>query len=624
MIRPIPGIRTSKLNGRFYIQDTKLQKMKQNAVESHFVPCENSVTLSNHKKVPFPDFMKHYLFLLLIGLMSCQSKDKTDVRFTQLADEYLTAYFDQNPQTAVYLGRHEYDGKLVIPSKEVIAHQLQQLAHYDSAFASLDRASLSDDLKIDYDLLTAAIKNDQYRIIDLNAYENPLTYGVSFSSYIERNFAPAEERLKSAVKLARQTTAYYAAAKQNMPTNGQGRKPAREWVDLAIESARGNADYIKSDVIQAFASVKDTTFQRELKEAMTAASHAAIDYADFLKATVLPMANGSFAIGPENYRKMLRYNELLEADPDSILAMGMQQIAKEKAEFAEAAHIIDPAKSSAEVFSTLQAEHPTANGLIDATRRQCESIRQFLLDKQVITVPSEVRATVTKTPEYMVGATAAMNTPGPFEKPAASEAYYYVTPPKKDWTPKQSDEWLRQFNRYATEIVSIHEAYPGHYVQFLHLNASKASRIRKIFASYAFVEGWAHYTEQMMIEQGFGNRDKKTAAKYKMAQLSESLLRYCRLVSSIQEHTHGWTVKQSTQFFMDNCFYGEKPAFEEARRGTFDPGYLSYSLGKLQILALREELKKKQGDQFNLKNFHDALLAQGMPPISVLRSVLLR
>jgi uncharacterized protein (DUF885 family) len=302
----------------------------------------------------------------------------------------------------------------------------------------------------------------------------------------------------------------------------------------------------------------------------------------------------------------------------------MTQLAREKAEFAAAAKVIDPTKTPAEVFKTIQDEHPTADSLLSATRNQCEAIRQFLIDKQIVTVPSEVRATITKTPEFMVGATAAMNTPGPFEKPAASEAYYYVTPPKKEWTPKQQQEWLTLFNRYVTEIISIHEAYPGHYVQFLHLNASKVSRVRKMFSSYAFVEGWAHYTEQMMLEQGFGQGGNAvTKAKYKMAQLSESMLRYCRLVCSIQEHTNNWTVAQATKFIMDNCYYEEKPAFEEARRGTFDPGYLSYSLGKLQLLALRNEMRTKQGKSFTLKVFHDQVLDHGMLPVSLLRELLI-
>ncbi|WP_234736989.1 DUF885 domain-containing protein [Tellurirhabdus bombi] len=563
--------------------------------------------------------MKHYLPLLLLFLAACQPSDKVDTDFTALSDEYLTVYMDNNPQTAVYLGLHEYDSKLVVPTQANIARRLSQLQHYDSAFAKLDTSQLSPDLKIDYKLLTAAIKNDIYSIVDRKVYENPLNYSVAFNSYIERNFAPAEERLKSAVALAKQVPAYYEAAKKNI-----GPSPAREWVDLAIESARGSSQYIKSDVISAFSGIKNPALQQELNQTMQAAAQASDAFADYLTQNVLPTAKGSFAIGLSNYKKMLRYNELLEIDPDSILAMGMHQIEKEKAEFAAAAKVIDPSKTPAAVFQTLQDEHPTADSLIDDTRQQCEKIRQFLLDKQIISIPSEVRATVTKTPESMVGATAAMNTPGPFEKPTASEAYYYITLPRKTWSAKESEEWLRQFNRYVTEIVTIHEAYPGHYVQFLHLNASKASKIRKIFSSYAFVEGWAHYTEQMMLEEGFGATDPVTAAKYKMAQLSESLLRYCRLVSSIQEHTHGWSVQQSTKFFMDNCYYAEKPAYEEARRGTFDPGYLSYSLGKLQILALRDEIKKKQGDRFKLKTFHDALLAQGMPPVSMIREVLLR
>jgi uncharacterized protein (DUF885 family) len=211
---------------------------------------------------------------------------------------------------------------------------------------------------------------------------------------------------------------------------------------------------------------------------------------------------------------------------------------------------------------------------------------------------------VVKTPAFMVGATAAMDTPGPFEKAEASEAYYYVTPPSDKWTSAQKEEWLTLFNKYSTEVISIHEAYPGHYVQFLHLNASSVSRTRKLFGSYAFVEGWAHYTEQMMLEEGYGKSDDpKVMAKYKMAQLSESLLRLCRLVVSIKEHTAGWSVKEGTKFFMANCYYEEKPAYEEALRGTFDPGYLSYSLGKLQLLALREDVKKRQENTFHFANF---------------------
>lgn len=566
--------------------------------------------------------MKKLLSLLLAlstGLAGCQKSDSNEADFTKLADEYVDVFLANNPGGAVYLGFHDYDGELIIPAADTIARQLAQLRQYDSTFARLDTTKLSVDEQVDYKLLTASIKNDIYAIVDRKIYANPMTYGVNLSSYIERNFAPPAERARSVVAITRQLPAYFAVARQNL-----GKNPPREYVEVAIEALRGTANYMQNDIPKAFTSVSDATVQADLKASLKQGADATNTFADYLTKSVLPTARGSFAIGADNYRKMLLYNEWLTADPDSLLQMGLDQLTREKAEFTAAAKVIDPKKTPAEVFKVIQNEHPTADSLLADTRNHCEAIRQFLIDKQIVTVPSEVRATITKTPEFMVGATAAMNTPGPFEKPAASEAYYYITLPKKEWTPAQQAEWLTLFNRYVTEVVSIHEAYPGHYVQFLHLNASKVSRVRKIFASYAFVEGWAHYTEQMMLEEGFGQGGNAvTRAKYRMAQLSESMLRYCRLVCSIQEHTHGWTVAQATKFIMDNCYYEQKPAYEEARRGTFDPGYLSYSLGKLQLLALRDEIRKKQGNSFTLKTFHDQLLDHGMPPVNLLRKMLM-
>jgi uncharacterized protein (DUF885 family) len=207
----------------------------------------------------------------------------------------------------------------------------------------------------------------------------------------------------------------------------------------------------------------------------------------------------------------------------------------------------------------------------------------------------------------------------------ATEAFYYVTPTEPQWDAKRKEEWLTAFNFYATDVTSIHEAYPGHYVQALHLKASPASRIDKAFGSYAFIEGWAHYSEQMVIDEGFpAGADATTAAKYRLEQSDEALLRLCRLVASIRMHTKGMSVDEATKFFMDNCYYEEAPARQEAERGTYDPGYGFYTLGKLQILKLREDWKKQEGDGFTLQRFHDELLKHGQPPIRLLREVMLK
>ena len=280
-----------------------------------------------------------------------------------------------------------------------------------------------------------------------------------------------------------------------------------------------------------------------------------------------------------------------------------------------------------DVYHQTELEHPTADSLIPDARKKLETIRQYLVDNKIITLPSEVRAICKETPQYArATSTASMDIPGPFEK-KATEAYYYITPVEPTWTAKQKEDWLAQFNFYTTDIVSIHEAYPGHYVQFLHLNASNATDIEKIYASYAFVEGWAHYTEKMLIDQGYG-RDGDTgivtAAKYRIAQSGDALLRLCRLCVSIQTHCHHMTVDQATKFFMDNWYQGEKPCRQEAIRGTFDPGYLFYTVGKLEILKLREDYRRQEGASFSLKKFHDEMLDNGMPPIRLLRERLLK
>jgi uncharacterized protein (DUF885 family) len=223
-----------------------------------------------------------------------------------------------------------------------------------------------------------------------------------------------------------------------------------------------------------------------------------------------------------------------------------------------------------------------------------------------------------------------MDTPGPFEK-KATEAFYYVTPPEADWPQAQKDEWLTSFNYYTSDVVTIHEAYPGHYVQFQHLNASSASRVEKIFGNSSFIEGWAHYCEQMALDEGFPgsadpptDEDKIRAAKYRMAQADEALLRVCRLCVSVKMHTQDMSLDDATKFFQENCYYEEKPARSEAMRGTFDPGYYCYTLGKLQILKLRDDYKAQEGDAFSLEKFHSQVLDHGMMPIRLLREVLLK
>ncbi|MEP6955794.1 MAG: DUF885 domain-containing protein, partial [Chthoniobacterales bacterium] len=346
----------------------------------------------------------------------------------------------------------------------------------------------------------------------------------------------------------------------------------------------------------------------------------------------LPKATADWALGAEKYRRMLAEGELVDLPPAQVLEIGLAELKREQQAFAEAGQIIDPTKPPIEVFKEIQKEHPTPESLIPDTAKNLETIRKFVAEKEIITLPGKTRAEVKETPQFARATSfASMDSPGPFEKKAA-EAYYYVTPTEKEWPEAQKEEWLTAFNYFTTDVVSIHEVYPGHYTQFLHLNASDASKEAKIFSSYAFVEGWAHYTEKMMLDEGFGRsanenpteEEVKRAAKFRMAQSDEALLRLCRLIASLRMHTQGMSVEDAAKFFQENCYYEAKPSRSEAMRGTFDPGYLNYTLGKLQILKLREDYRAQEGDKFSLKKFHDEMLEHGMPPIRLLREIMLK
>ncbi len=310
----------------------------------------------------------------------------------------------------------------------------------------------------------------------------------------------------------------------------------------------------------------------------------------------------------------------------------MRELDREQAAFTAAARLLDADKPAPEVFKAIQRDHPTEQSHIPDTRKNLEAIRKFCVERQIISFPSEVRARVEETPAFLRATSfASMDTPGPFET-KATEAYYYVTPVEKDWPAQQKEEWLTAFNYYTTDVVSIHEAYPGHYAQFLHLNASQASRVAKMFTSYAFVEGWAHYTEQLLLDEGFGAgldaapgpEKLLRAAKYRLAQSDEALLRLCRLVCAIRMHCEGMSVDEATKYFQEHCHYEEKPARAEATRGTYDPGYCLYALGKLQILKLRADWQLQEGAKFSLRRFHDSMLSHGAPPLRLLRELMLK
>jgi len=570
------------------------------------------------------------LFISLAVMVGCKQKpaaggDKLsgDAAFQKFSDDYLAGYFGWRPGNAVVLGLHDYDGKFVPLNKASIATELARLKDFDEKMNTADTTSLSPKMFYDFRILHSAIKQEIFSFEDMAEFtKNPMTYAGAFdvSVYVKRNFAPLTDRLKSIIAIEKYAPQLYADAKANL--NDTLPKP---YVETAIQIAQGSASFLNGDLKIALKDVKDDTLMAAFNKVNQAAIDAINGYATWLQKEKLPKANNNYAIGKASYRKMLLYNEGITMDPDSILAMGLRELKKEQITFNAAAKTINPNKKPVDVYHDLQKEHPTAENLIPDAKKNLEKIRQFLIDKNIVTMPSEVRVQVKETPQFArATSTASMDVAGPFET-KASESYYYITPVDPKWTPKQQEDWLSQFDYYTTDNITIHEAYPGHYTQFLHLNASSATKIEKIFGSYAYIEGWAHYCEKMMADEGYGhNGDTVTAAKYRLAQSGDALLRFCRLCVSIQTHCHNMSVDDATKFLMNNWYQGDKPSRQEALRGTFDPGYLFYSIGKLEILKLRADYQKQEGTNYSLKKFHNEVLDHGMPQIRLLREVMLK
>ena len=553
-----------------------------------------------------------------------------DTEYEAVAEEYIKTYLAAHPLEGTALGLHEYDGKISDYSRLALDAELSRLRRFDDRLAKFDPAKLSARQSIDLRILQAAVKKNLFEMQDMSVFErNPMVYAgaADVNVYIKRNFAPLEDRVRSLVAIESQIPNILIAGRTNL--NDVLPKP---YVELAIQIAKGSADFLKKDLVSAVSGLKDEQLRAAFLDANRKAANALNDYAAWLQREKLPKASLDFALGEEKFRRFLAQTELVDLPPQKILEIGMAQLKAEQDAFAEAAKKIDPNKSPIEVFKQIQGEHPTPQNLIPDVAKDLDKIRKYVLSHHLVSIPSDIRAKAKETPQYLRATSfASMDTPGPFEK-RATEAYYYVTPTENDWPDKQKQEWLTAFNYYTSDITSIHEAYPGHYVQFLHLNASPASKVEKIFGSYAFIEGWAHYCEKMMLDEGYGSptssspseEDAKRAAKYCMAQADEALLRLCRLCASIKMHTQNMSLDEATKFFRDNCYYEEKPARQEAIRGTFDPGYLNYTLGKLQILKLRDDYKTQEGDDFSLQKFHNELLNHGMPPIRFLREIMLK
>ncbi len=556
---------------------------------------------------------------------------KPDAELDGVAEEYIRGYLAARPLHATALGFREYDGRINEDTRLAIDAELARLRRFDDRLAKFDLTKLGPRAAVDLRLLQGAIKKELFFIQDLAIYDrNPMTYAraIDVGVYAKRKYAPIEDRVRSIVVVENQAPNIMIAARTNL-----AEVLPKPYVELAIQTARGAAEFLKKDLVESLADLKDETLRGTFLQSNRRAAIALTDYASWLEKEKLPKATPEFAIGEEKFQRFLAETEFMNIPPAKLLELGLSELKKEQDVFSEAAKKIDETRPADVIFRQIQSDHPTAENLIPEVTKRLEAVKKFVVDRKLVTIPGDAKVMVKETPpDRRATSFASMDTPGPFEK-RANEAYFYVTPPENDWTELQKEQWLTSFNYFMSDLISIHEVYPGHYVQFLHLNSSKATKAEKVFGATSFIEGWAHYCEKMIVDEGFGGAapgakpsedEVQRAAKYRMVQAQAAMTRLCRLCVSIKMHTQGMSVEEATKFFQDNCYYEEKPALAEAMRGTFDIGYLNDTLGKLEILKLRSDYQAQEGANFSLKKFHDELLNHGMLPIRLLREVMLK
>ncbi|MDQ6718148.1 MAG: DUF885 domain-containing protein [Gemmatimonadota bacterium] len=541
--------------------------------------------------------------------------------FATFVDAYFDSLYAFAPTQGTAAGFHQYDSKVEDFSKATMSRRIATLhwlqGQLDSIRVPANKLELDD--SIDAAILGGNIKSELQDEETLgNWKKNPMQYvglpGSAVDLLMKRNFASPADRLKDVTARLRGVPTVLNEMRENVVN------PPKEFTDLAWRIASGSVGFFKSDVATwaKGAAGNDTIALRDFTAVNDSVVASMQSASDWLKSQI-PKSHGTFAIGSKNFADKLLFDEMVDIPLPRLLALGEANLDKDYKDFVATAQLVAPGKTPAQAMASLEDEHPSAANLISSANSTVEGLRQFLIDHKIVDVPSQVLPKVTETPPYArSGSFASMDSPGAYET-KATEAFYYVTPPETNWDSLHVEQHLRLFNKYVMNMITIHEVFPGHFIQFLYVNQFP-TKTRKLLYSSSNVEGWAHYGEQMMIEEGFGNHDPKQH----LAQLSEALLRDCRWVVGMKEHTQGMSVQQgATDYFVKKCFQLPPNAYEEARRGAYNPTYLYYTLGKLAIYKLRADYQKAQGANYSLREFHDSFVKQGGIPIKLIRRLML-
>ena len=542
---------------------------------------------------------------------------ETSSVFQELSKKLIKEYWDFYPTNGSRIGQHEYDGNLPDLSPYQTSRREWELQRGIAELHSIDVNNLNAQSRIGYQMMELFLRRELFVSKDLKPLENnPMRHvgHLNVSGYIRRNYAPLEDRLRSATKIMTQAPDFLDVLNRRLIDN-----LSSHVMDMSSESYSGMARFYRVDLADATKRIKDSEIITGFDNARMKAATELDKFANRLKARGASGPEG-FAIGPDLYSGMLATGEGLDVPLSRIAAIGQENLIDNLTQLKDVAQRLYPGRSVPDIVHEIGRNHPKAHDVIPETRKMLEEIRQFLIDFDVLSIPSEDRCQVMETPTYMRYAFAAMDSAGALES-NATESYYYVTPVEDGWNIRQKEEWLSNFNYDTLKIISIHEVYPGHFVHHLHNRYGvELPLVNRVATAYSFTEGWAHYTEQMMLESKYGDGQPRLL----LTQLLEALVRNCRYMCSLRMHTESMDLDEATKFFMENAYLAELPARREALRGTFDPGYLNYTLGKLMILKLKSDYQKENGSAYTLKEFHDRLLSFGGPALPLLRPALLK
>ena len=532
-------------------------------------------------------------------------------------DDLLGYLHETHPTHATLDGMHTHDDLLEDVSRHGIDSEAHALAGYLRRLDEINREALTGVERLEHRMLTAHLQARMFDIEAVRTWErNPQFYAdllaASLAGQTLFTHAPAAERARRVLSKLRQTPRLIQAARDNI------KDPPGIFVKVGIETMRGTLKFIDEDLPRAFADVDDLHLLGDLADAQAEASQAVGKYAEYLEADLAPKARASFRLGRDKFEQKLRLEEGVTLPIDRLLAIATRELQNTQEEFRSLAGKINGGDPMA-AWARTKAHHPAPGQLVATGRRQLDELATFLERQNIISLPSGEPIAVAPTPDFYRWSFASLWTAGPFEsKP--TRAYYYLTDVEPSWSPERQDEHLRDYNFPTLWSISIHEVYPGHFLQCQHLRRVESKTRKSImFAPASFIEGWAHYCEQMMIEAGFGRQDPTV----KLGQLAEALIRLVRFIVCIRLHAEDMSVEQGVRYFREEAFLEESSARREAERGAFDPTYLVYTVGKLMLLKLRQDYKQQQGKAYSLRSFHDTLLSQGTAPFWLHRQLML-